>query len=52
MANGIGNAGGPGEFVVWLGRLLMALVAGEDLRVRRAIARAVIRASAANPRAE
>ncbi len=52
MANGIGNAGAPGEFVIWLGRLLMTLVAGEDLRVRRAIVRAAIRARAASPRGE
>lgn len=52
MANGIGNTRAPGEFVVWLGRLLMTLVAGEDLRVRQAIARTVIRARVANPRVE
>ena len=52
MANGIGNTRAPGEFMVWLGRLLMALVAGEELRVRQAIARTAIRARAANPRGE
>jgi hypothetical protein len=34
----------PHEFIAWLGRLLMTLVAGEDLRVRQVIAHAVIRA--------
>ena len=52
MANGIGNTRAPGEFVVWLGRLLMTLVEGEDLRVREAIARAAIHARATSPRGE
>ena len=52
MANGIGNTRAPGEFVVWLGRLLMTLVADENLRVHPAIARATLRARAANPRGE
>ena len=46
MANHGGNTGIPGEFVAWLGRLLIALVAGEDLRVRQVIARAAARAHA------
>jgi len=41
MANHSGNTRVSGEFVAWLGRLL---VAGEDLRVRRVIARAAARA--------
>jgi hypothetical protein len=41
MANHSSNAGG---FIAWLGRVLMALVAGEELRVRRVIAGAVTRA--------
>jgi hypothetical protein len=40
MANDSRGAGIPGEFAAWLGRLLIALVAGEDLRVRQVIARA------------
>ncbi len=39
MANRSGNIRAPGEFVAWLGRLLMALVAGKDLRIRQVIAR-------------
>jgi hypothetical protein len=46
MANQSCNTRAPGKFVAWLGRLLIALVAGEDLRVRRVIARAVARAYA------
>jgi hypothetical protein len=46
MANHSGNTRAPGEFLAWLGRLLMALVAGEDLRVRQVIARAAARAHA------
>jgi hypothetical protein len=60
MTNDNNNIGTPIEFVAWLGRLLMALVAGEDLRVRRVIAHAVVRArpglharhDLANPRVE
>jgi hypothetical protein len=44
MANDRSNIGAPHEFIAWLGGLLMALVAGEDLRVRQVIARAAIRA--------
>ena len=44
MANDSNHTGTPSEFVAWLGGLLMGLVAGEDLRVRRVIALAVIRA--------
>jgi hypothetical protein len=44
MAKDSANAGMPSEFIAGLGRLLMALVAGEDLRVRQVIARAVTRA--------
>ncbi len=40
MANDSRNTRYPGELVAWLGRLLIALVAGEDLRVRQVIARA------------
>ena len=46
MANHSGNIRALGEFVAWLGRLLTALVAGEDLRVRQVIARAAARAQA------
>ena len=46
MANHSGNIRAPGEFVAWLGQLLTALVAGEDLRVRQVIARAAARAYA------
>ena len=46
MANHSGNTRAPGEFVAWLGGLLIALVAGEDLRVRQVIARAAARAHA------
>ena len=67
MANHSGNIGALGEFVAWLGRLLMALVAGKELRVRQAIARTAAHAGhgldlktrrhaghdlAANPRVE
>ena len=38
MANRSSNIRASGEFVARLGRLLMALVAGEDLRVRQVIA--------------
>ena len=46
MANHSGNTSAPGEFVAWLGRLLIALVAGEDLRVRQVIAHAAARTRA------
>lgn len=46
MASHSCNTRAPGEFVAWLGRLLNALVAGEDLRVRQVIARAAARARA------
>jgi hypothetical protein len=46
MANDGGNTGVSGKFVAWLGRLLIALVAGEDLRIRQVIARAAARARA------
>jgi len=46
MANHSGNTRAPGEFVAWLGRLLTALVAAEDLRVRQVFARAAARAHA------
>jgi hypothetical protein len=38
------NTSAPGELVARLGELLMALVAGKDLRVRQTIASAVTRA--------
>jgi hypothetical protein len=41
-----GNTRASGEFVAWLGRLLIALVAGKDLRVRQAISCAAARARA------
>ena len=44
MANRRSNASARGDLIVRLGRLLMALVAGEDLRVRQVIAQAVTRA--------
>ncbi len=43
MANDSSNIRALGEFVTWLGGLVMALVAGKDLRVRQVIARAVVR---------
>jgi hypothetical protein len=43
MANNGDSTGVPGKLVAWLDRLLMTLVAGEDLRVRFAIARTVTR---------
>jgi hypothetical protein len=46
MANHCGNTRVSAKFVAWLGRLLIALVAGEDLRVRQVIARAAARARA------
>jgi hypothetical protein len=46
MANHSSNTRSPGEFVAWLGRLLIALVAGEELRVRQVIARAAATAHA------
>ena len=46
MANHRGNTRVSGKFVAWLGRLLIALVASEDLRVRQVIARAAARARA------
>jgi hypothetical protein len=44
MANRRSNPSAPSGLVARLGSLLMALVAGEDLRVRRVIAQAVTRA--------
>jgi hypothetical protein len=44
MANRSSNTTAPGELVARLGELLMALVAGKDLRVRQTIASAVTRA--------
>ena len=44
MANRRSNIRASGELVARLGRLLMTLFAGEDLRVRQVIAQAVIRA--------
>jgi hypothetical protein len=44
MANNSSNISASKELITWLGGLLMALVAGEDLRVRHVIARAVTRA--------
>jgi hypothetical protein len=44
MANRSSNTRAPGELVARLGGLLMALVAGKDLRVRQMIASAVTRA--------
>ena len=44
MASRPGNASARGDLIVRLGRLLMALVADEDLRVRQVIAQAVTRA--------
>ena len=45
MANdGSSNTSAPGELVARLGELLMALVAGKDMRVRQVIAHAVTRA--------
>lgn len=44
MANRRSNLRTPGELVARLGSLLMALVAGEDLRVRQVIAQAVTQA--------
>ncbi|MGB9117212.1 hypothetical protein [Bradyrhizobium sp.] len=44
MADHGSNTRAPSEFAAWLGGLLMTLVTGEDLRVRKAIARAVTRA--------
>jgi len=44
MANDSNNTTAPNELVAWLAGLLMALVAGEDLRVRQVIAHAAIRA--------
>lgn len=44
MANDSSNTTAPGELVARLGELLMALVAGKDLRVRQMIASAVTRA--------
>ena len=46
MANRCSNIRVSGKFVAWLGRLLTALVAGEDLRIRQVIARAAARARA------
>ena len=44
MARHSSNTSTPVEFAARLGGLLMALVAGKDLRVRQEIARAVLRA--------
>jgi hypothetical protein len=44
MANSSSNTTAPGDFVARLGALLMALVAGKDVRVRQTIASAVTRA--------
>ncbi len=44
MASGRSNTNATGGLVARLGSLLMAMVAGEDLRVRRVIAQAVTRA--------
>lgn len=44
MASRRSNASARGDLIVRLGRLLMALVADEDLRVRQVIAQAVTRA--------
>ena len=44
MANHSSNARVSSGVIAWLGRVLMALVAGEELRVRRVIAGAVTRA--------
>jgi hypothetical protein len=44
MASRRSNTSARGDLIVRLGRLLMALVAGEDLRVRQVIAQAVTRA--------
>jgi hypothetical protein len=46
MANHGGSTRLSGEFLAWLGRLLVALVANEDLRVRQVIARAAAGAHA------
>jgi hypothetical protein len=40
MASHSGDIRASGQFVAWPGRLVMALVAGKDLRVRQVIARA------------
>lgn len=44
MASHSSNARISSGFIAWFGRVLMALVAGEELRVRRVIAGAVTRA--------
>ena len=44
MAEHSNNIGALNELVARLGKQLMALVAGEDLRVRQVIAYAVVRA--------
>jgi len=44
MASRRSNTSAGGDLIARLGRLLMALVAGEDLRVRQVIAQAVTRA--------
>ena len=44
MGNRRSSIRASGELVARLGRLLMTLVAGEDLRVRQVIAQAVTRA--------
>jgi hypothetical protein len=46
MANHSGNTLASGKFVAWLGGLLIALVAGEDLRIRQVIAHTAARAHA------
>jgi hypothetical protein len=44
MANRSSNMAAPRELVAWLGRLLMALVAGKNRWLRETIASAVARA--------
>ncbi len=46
MANHSGSSRVSGELAAWLGRLLIGLVAGKDLRVRQVIARGVARGRA------
>ena len=46
MANHNGNIRVSGEWAAWLGRLLIDLVAGKDLRVRQVIARGAARGRA------
>jgi hypothetical protein len=44
MTNRSSSTGSAGELIARLGGLLMALVAGRDMRIRQVIARAVTRA--------